>query len=255
MEQKELLKHKRWTNSVTEDARTILSRTQYEMRSFLASYPELFFPLITLKSQSKKLAVDKNTELVIEGFPRSANSFAVGAFQSAQSRPIAIATHLHAPAQILLAARRDIPTLVLIRKPVDAVISMKALDLELSDIRPPLNQSMQQLIRSYIRFYTTIMPYKNHYTVGFFGEVTSNFSTVIEKLNKRFNTNFLAFENTGKKVHKILHDRGMHAGPSNKRQDIKVFLKEELESDKHKVLISRANGVYHQFKLLAHREI
>lgn len=252
MERKELLQHRHWTNLVTQGTGTILARTHHEVRSFLASYPELFFPLVNLKSRSRKLAVGKNTELVIEGFPRSANSFAVGAFQSAQSRPIVIANHLHAPAQILLAARRDIPTLVLIRQPADAVISMNALHLELSDIqhRSPRNNTLEQLLRSYIRFYKTIMPYQEKYIVGVFEEVTSDFGAVIEKLNQRFNTKFSVFNHTEEKVQKIWQNQGMHAGPSNQRQEFKKFLKNELESDKNKVLVARADDLYYQFKLL-----
>jgi len=256
MEQAKLLQHRHWTNLVTQGTGTILARTHHEVRSFLASYPALFFPLVNLKSRSRKLAVGKNTELVIEGFPRSANSFAVGAFQSAQSRPIAIANHLHAPAQILLAARRDIPTLVLIRQPTDAVISMNALHLELSDIqnRSPRNTTLGQLLRSYIRFYTTIMPYKENYIVGIFEEVIIDFGAVIEKVNQRFNTNFSVFNHTEKNVLNIWQDQGMHAGFSNKRQEIKKLLQNELELDKNQVFLSRANDVYHQFKLLAQRQ-
>ena len=56
-----------------------------------------------------RAVVGPDTELVIEGFPRTANTFAVFAFQTAQARPVRVAHHLHAPIQVTVAARRPPP--------------------------------------------------------------------------------------------------------------------------------------------------
>ena len=71
-------------------------------------------------------AVTPDKLVVIEGFPRSGNSFARRAFIMAQDETFdvtRIAHHLHVPAQVIRAARWRIPTLVLIRRPKDAVLS------------------------------------------------------------------------------------------------------------------------------------
>src|ERR671920_2182155 len=90
------------------------------------SHPTIFFSLYRLLRTRKDLtrAVTPDTQLVIEGFPRSGNSFARRAFIMAQDEPQIknhIAHHLHVPAQVVQAARWQIPTLVLIRRPRDAV--------------------------------------------------------------------------------------------------------------------------------------
>ena len=53
--------------------------------------------------------VTDETDLCVEGFPRSANSFAVGAVDYAQPEPLSIAHHNHVPAPLLNAARRGLP--------------------------------------------------------------------------------------------------------------------------------------------------
>lgn len=230
-----------------------LPRVKYELRSSLAVYPELFFPFVHLKKTSRKLAVTNRTEIVIEGFPRSGNSFAVAAFRAAQSRTVEIATHLHAPAQIVSAARKSIPVLVVIRNPVDAVISLRALDIESHSLglSPLFNWSSGQLLRNYIRFYTSIIPHKDKYVLGLFEEVTKDFGSVVRKINQRFNTNFSIFDHTENNVRQVFENQMFHAGPSKSREEIKALLRKDFESDNLQPLIVRAKNVHQQFKLFA----
>ncbi len=57
----------------------------FPLRSFFGKYPLLFYFLYGLLPKNRMLSVNRNTQLVIEGFPRSANTFAVVALQNAQS--------------------------------------------------------------------------------------------------------------------------------------------------------------------------
>ena len=92
----------------------------------------------------KEALISKKTEIVIEGYPRSANTFSVFAFLQAQGRHISIAHHLHVEAQIVLGVRWGIPVLVLLRNPVDAIRSLK--------IRHP-DIIIRNEIERYIQFY------------------------------------------------------------------------------------------------------
>ena len=67
--------------------------------------------------------IGPQTELVIDGYTRSASTFAVYAFQLCQDEPVRLAHHRHAPAQLIAAARRSIPALLLIREPQGAILS------------------------------------------------------------------------------------------------------------------------------------
>ncbi|BAU63905.1 hypothetical protein STA3757_12740 [Stanieria sp. NIES-3757] len=231
----------------------LLPTLKYELSSFIRLYPELFFPIVNFKS-SKKQAVNQSTEIVIEGFPRSGNSFFVGAFELAQNHSVKIAHHLHAPAQLIMAARKNIPAILLIRNPIDAVMSMKAMDLELSYIRPPINQKLTSLMKSYIDFYKTLIPYSDHYIISLFEVTTNDFSSVIDKVNNKFQTNFQAFNFNKKNTQEIFNKRGVHAGPNAKRQEIKQLLHNEFQSDAMQKLSAEAESIYHQFELIAQKQ-
>ena len=169
----------------------------YSFYSLMRGNPLMFFPLLVLRGKSyRKLAVRKHTDIVIEGFPRSANTFAVVAFRFFRVgpyKPVEIAHHLHAPAQIIHAARLGIPCVVLIRKPLDAVLSFMV-------YRPYL--TAQQVLKSYSYFYNRIIPYREAFVVGLFEEVISNFSIIIERSNGRFGTEFSQFEHNQSNVEK-----------------------------------------------------
>src|SRR5918999_5771267 len=96
------------------------SKALYEAQTIVAQQPLLALPLARLRGHG--VPFERDTEIVIEGFPRSANSFAVAAFARAQGRKPKIAHHVHAPAQVIAAARAGIPAIVLIRNPEEAVL-------------------------------------------------------------------------------------------------------------------------------------
>jgi len=189
---------------------------------------------------------------VIEGYPRSANTFAIVALQQAESHPVKIAHHLHAPAQIIWATRKCIPSLVLIRKPVDAVISLC--------IRQPY-VSFRQALRNYIRFYTRIFPYRDKYVVTTFDEVISNYDEIIRKVNARFGTFFAIFEPTEENMRKCyefidkmdLRDTKFEkvtattvARPSQEREKMKDLFKKELKENSLRDLIIQAEAIYYK---------
>lgn len=124
--------------------------------------------------------IDRGTELVIEGFPRSASTFATVCFQMAQPRPISVAHHLHAPAQIVEATRRGTPVLVTVRHPRDAVVSCV--------IREPY-VPLGWALDVYARFYRSLVG-RDGVLFARFEQVTSNFPAVTGELNERFGTQF-----------------------------------------------------------------
>ncbi|MFB2898323.1 hypothetical protein ACE1CI_35855 [Aerosakkonemataceae cyanobacterium BLCC-F50] len=234
-----------------------LLRLKFELRSFCSLYPQLFFPLRSLLGKGTKQAVQENTQLVIEGFPRSANSFCVAAIQSVQPKPLIIASHLHAAAQVIRAADLSIPTLVLIRQPADAIISLKSLELEISyrfnvDY-PGWGASVRSYLKAWVNFYLQILPYKENYVIGLFDEVTNDFGAIIEQINQHFHTNFAGFKHTEKDV-QIIHEMvGFHSGPSEKREYLKDLFIKEIEEDNLIPLLLKAEAIYQEFELLAKR--
>ena len=165
----------------------------YDAKTSLARYPMVAVPIQRLRGHGE--LVDDRTEVVIEAFPRCASSFAVAAFRLAQEpSPTAIAHHTHMPAQVMEAARRALPTMVLVRDPVDAVVSHV--------IRNP-DLSVRAAVRGYLRFYAPLVPVLGSFVTATFDEVVGSFGTAIERLNARFGTSFGLFEHTAANVARI----------------------------------------------------
>jgi len=155
----------------------------------LKSNPVLFSTIWRLREHKSFLrhAVRKKDELVIEGFPRCGNTFATHAFLYAQKRPVRVANHFHAPAQIIGAAKWKIPAILLIRKPEDAVISY-AVYKNTKCVHP--------LIENYIWFYKSLLPVIDWPVIADFQSVTTDFGKVVEAVNIKYKTDFKIFNHT-----------------------------------------------------------
>lgn len=159
-------------------------------------YPPIFIPLyrVLASPNRRRMLIAPDTQIVIEGFPRSANTFALVAFATSQKDPGRVASHIHLPVQILEGVRRSLPVLVLIRNPVDAIRSLL--------VREPgteANWAFQQ----YIQFYEVVERHAQNVIIARFEEVTQNFGGVMDRLNRRFGTHFYLFEHTEENVRKV----------------------------------------------------
>lgn len=223
--------------------------TTFRLQRFLGRYPGVYFPLYKLFGRKKYLAVANDTEIVIEGFPRSANTFAVVAFKHAQERPIKIAHHLHVPAQIFRAAKLDIPTVVLLRDPVSAVASLA--------VREP-HINLEAALQDYVDFHRLISPMQDHFVIARFETVISDFGKVILSINQRFGTSFSEFQHQNESVDYVfdnlesleedkqtgLTDESKVARPSNHRNELNDAIAEKLKSKKYAARLRQARDLY-----------
>lgn len=171
--------------------REYLAGQRWALQSRWARHPSY----LTYSTRRHPTAVlQAATELVIEGYPRSANTFSAFAFQLTQPRPVRLAHHLHAPAQIIAAARRGVPVLVPVRAPRDCAISIA--------IREP-HVSLAQALDAYRRFHEAILPRRDSCHVALFEDVTGDFGRVIEALNAKFGTAFTPFQHTPENVERV----------------------------------------------------
>jgi hypothetical protein len=164
---------------------TPYSRARFRLRTYFSAHPPGYLAFVRHKYQNHHSEViGPGTELVIDGYTRSATTFAVYAFQLSQDRPVRLAHHLHAPAQLIEAARRGLPVLALIREPRGAILSQL--------IRYP-DIALRDALVAYSRFYEHLRPYRESFVVGEFKQVTQDFGTVVRRLNACFGTNFAEF--------------------------------------------------------------
>jgi hypothetical protein len=164
-----------------------LADARRRARNFLSDKPAIFLPLRRLRGFSDS-TVDRDTELVIEGFPRSGNSFAEAAFRLSQSRDIKIAHHSHAAAQVIRAAHWKIPCLVVIREPLE---SARSLIMFRNDTFDP-----SRALFEYELFHNAILNVRYALVLARFETVTSDFGSVVDVINARFQTRFIRFEHT-----------------------------------------------------------
>ncbi|HXJ66871.1 MAG TPA: hypothetical protein VNN79_24200 [Actinomycetota bacterium] len=173
-------------------AATPYFRVRHRIRTAFSEHPAIYLPFARRKYRlPSPEVIGPETELVIDGYTRSACTFAVYALQLAQERPVRLAHHLHAPAQLIAAAKAGVPAIVVIRDPKGAVLSQV--------VREP-RVDMRDAITAYTRFYSVLMPYRAAFTVGEFETVTTDFGSVIRRLNARFGTSFNEFVPTDSNV-------------------------------------------------------
>ncbi len=151
----------------------------YNIQSMLGK-STLYYHLFARKFPFSQMAVTGDTEIVIEGFPRSANSYAVVAFKLVNPRA-PIGHHLHVPVQLIQACRYNIPAVLVLRAPEEAVASFMV-------FQGSLNADIY--LKAYIRFHRLLLPYREKIIVASFETVTSDMNRVIEAINSRYDKDF-----------------------------------------------------------------
>lgn len=185
---------------------------------------------------------------MIDGFPRSANTFATHAFLLAQNGDVRLGNHTHAAAQFHLAKAYRVPALLVIREPVGAVASAMVYEGH-SDPRP-------HLLR-YIIFHRSLHSCRDHFEVSRFSEITRDFSGVINRVNARYGTRFQSdfgrdedvfrsiaaqqqrvFEATG------IRDTSRSTMPSAIKADANAAARRKIESSEVARLLDLATKLY-----------
>lgn len=193
----------------------------------------------------KKKAICKDTELVIDGFPGSANSFAFKSFNRSQTRPVKVGHHSHAPAQIIKAIKQGIPVLLTVRPPAGAVVSLTS---RWSYI------SVTQALHIYIGFYTKLKPYASDCVISTFEQTTQHLDQIVQNVNSKFGTHFdLVDVPKANAEHKAFKAKlGKSKSQEAERHEvIKQEKIKELTAGKNAELLLQADSLYQTFEALA----
>jgi hypothetical protein len=205
--------------------------------------PLYIYRLLKLPKQIKSLLlneynpttswVNKNTELVMDGFPGSGNSFSANVIKYYQPGNLRTANHLHSPLLIIRAIELGLPVVVFIREPLAAVIS--------ANRRMPWSDKMQSL-KIYPQFYRMLMPYAGKFVVSDFERTITDLNSVIIELNEQFDCKFCEIptneELAGFKPTKATKE---------KKQIIEELKQELLEKNGVDACLREAQHVYEEF--------
>lgn len=217
----------------------------------LSQYPFLFRYLYTFSKNKSHVVKKRNTDLVIEGFPRSANSFLCQTIKELTNKKIRIASHLHFPFQIECAVKENIPVILLIRNPRDAIASLVLRDG---------NISVKLALFYYLVFHKRLLPYRNHIFVVEFRVLTENINNVIININKKYGFQIPVNNKIDvKEIFEILkNSRDSErfrkkfgndyiktvSAPSKTKEDLKKGLYQKI--DKYPNLLQKAEHIYCQ---------
>jgi hypothetical protein len=235
----------------------MLHNARFALRRALVRIPTVYFKLDQVRASrrppytSTVEPVRSDTEILITGLPRTANSFAVRAFEMAQGRSVKIAHHAYPSPQIVGAASLGIPALLLVRDPEEVALSRVA-------SHPPI--TLRQALVDFVQCYENVLPWRDHFVVGDFKVVTSDFGSLIAQVNTKFDTGFIEFDHTEENVKRCFEEidgryQAMNeatqkrfgevvARPSAEREQAKRVLSEALNSDNLAPLRHKANSVY-----------
>lgn len=237
---------------------------RYKTFLLLAKYPKLYIRYTQWRDAVVRQGVqvgghllDRNTDILIDGFPRSANTFAVVAFKSSPlNSDVKIANHRHDPSQVIAAIYSKIPALVLLRQPEEACISLVIRNYGYQSYSISI---LSKLLKKYIQYYKPLLPFKESFVVAKFETVTTNFSLPIIKINQFNQTNFGIFNHTEENVKKCYDEieqytklylasknkfEAVVSTPSHSRDHDKKILKQLINSTEIQQLRYSANQIY-----------
>lgn len=131
-----------------------------------------------LKRRPEKRLATQNKSLVVEGFPRSGNTFLSDFIIVSQPAEFRFAHHTHLAENVLLGIDNNIPAIVLIRNPVDAVSSFVIYS----------DKTIEFALNKWERFYSMISGLEAPLLIVSFETIISKPLSILEAANKQFTT-------------------------------------------------------------------
>ena len=148
------------------------------LRQYLRYY---FGNRLMIQLPYRKNNVTNRSNICIEGYPRSANSWFNRYFK--RSNPNSnIAHHIHLLSQVVKALKYNIPTVVLIRNPLDCISSLHVFNNG--------ETSLNLEIIEYITYYTHINKIKGKLVLVKFETAIQNPHRAVQAINDKYNLLF-----------------------------------------------------------------
>lgn len=195
------------------------------------------------------LLVEPATDLVIEGYQSSGNTFARKAMEHANPG-VRIASHSHSWAHVARGLQLGKPVVVLLRPPLEAVAS-HAVRMRLDDLDRELSR--------YHRFYRRVSAMSESVVLAPFEVTVNRYCDVIAQVNTRFSTRFALFDHNDQvAVAEVFAEmerevrssppeldlRWRIARPSPERGEATREMQSRLAGERHRPALARCEAVY-----------
>lgn len=231
------------------------------VKHFLQRFP-LVYRRIQLyryrNTKNYKQIVGPGSDILIEGYPRSANSFATRAFRVSNGEDFIIATHLHVYTHVVLGIHYKVPTLCLIRHPKDCVLSYAVMLGNMGGIEEfNARYNMRWLIDDYVVFYKRLKKYKDQFLMATFTEVSTDFGKVMQALNDKCGSSFVPFDHTDENVKTVFNrsDADTYLSPNVKRDEVKQLYRSQLDALKESKAYKEACELYEYWANLGLKDV
>ena len=231
------------------------------IKVFLEKSSLIYISLSRIKNSGKRYETKiakKYFDLIVDGFPRSANSYSTRLFQHLEPRFL-IGNHLHSVAHINYGIKKSIPTIVLIRKPKDAIVSLAALDI-IEIYSGNKNKffkenSLKWIINRYIYFYKPLIRNADKFFLLEFELITKDPIKAIKRINDNFNLNLESDPQIINFYDTLISSKAKsHLKPSEKRNQIKQELIHEINFNNDLIeSLNEANKIYNKLLKLSNR--
>jgi len=151
-----------------------------KFRQFIKSFIFLYKFQLKLRNSvfevSSTSLVNSETEICIEGYPRSANTFIFHLLKILKPS-VLVGGHSHTIANIKLALKKKVPVFVLIRNPIDA-ISSQVLRSNIVKNKSE-KKNIEYAIEDYKSFYNYILKNRDKVKLLHFDDVLNNLDNIL----------------------------------------------------------------------------
>lgn len=241
--------------------RAIPNRIRFTLRRPLRSAPHLWDAGMSLRPKRRRQLARRNSALVVEGFPRSGNTYLQATFLHANGFDKHVGCHRHAPAQVFRAIRFGRPLVVVIRPPREATLSYV---IRWTDL------SLEHALIDYIDFYRAVWNSRDDFVVSLFEDVINDAGAVVEQVNLRFGTSYSRYRRTDEHEDSVRgwidgQYRAMRNGqliesevsrPSAERELRKNDMRHAFEQSETAARLAEAESLYERYRgLVAERAL
>jgi hypothetical protein len=198
------------------------------------------------------------TMLVVDGYPGSGNSWATRIVEIAGGWERPVAHHRHRPAQIIEGVRRRLPTLLVVREPLDAIASKV--------VRHGGNPRVE--LRRYDYFHARCWRVAERAEVITFAQATTDGGSIVMRLNARFDCRLTPLADLADDAEKqilgsldwnakLAHgaEAGLHSPtPSADRSEHLAAVREQLLDPRDAAALARCRRQYDRYAEVAARQ-
>ena len=229
--------------------------TKVFLRNKLEKFSKIYILVQSWRLRNKKNKqfelFSKNTDLVLEGYPRSANSFAIRAFKFPKNNiDLNISNHLHSVVHIHLGIINKLPVIMLIRNPIDAVVSLNSHRTQVLIHR---KQDPKKFFNSwdikwdfinYINFYKSSLELTDKMVIANFDDVIKDFGKIIIEVNKKFNKSYGIFEHNKINEKQIFENSWFQLAPNYERKKYKKQFKKIIKKKRVAKIVKESIDLY-----------